>query len=211
MPRIKRIDTEGFIYHVLNRANARMQIFDDFKDYQLFEAILEEAKERFDVNVLSYSIMPNHWHLVLIPKKDGELQKFMGWLTNTHTRRWHTLKNTIGQGHLYQGRYKSFICQDDDHFLTLVRYVERNPKKANLVKRAEDWRWGSLWRIENGTIEQKELISEWPVFKPENYLNWLEQPQTEEEEEHMKKSLERGSPYGDNNWTMKMIKTFNCN
>jgi len=71
MPRIKRIDTKGLIYHVLNRANARVQIFDHFKDYQLFETILEEAKERFDVDILSYSIMPNHWHLVLIPKKDG--------------------------------------------------------------------------------------------------------------------------------------------
>ena len=95
---------------MLNRANVRVQIFDNHKDYQLFETILKEAKGRFDINILSYCIMPNHWHLVLVPQKDGELQKFMGWLTNTHTKRWHVSKKTTGQGHLYQGRYKSFIC-----------------------------------------------------------------------------------------------------
>ncbi len=70
----------------------------------------------------------------MFSKEDGDLSKFMGWLSNTHTQRWYALKKTTGQGHLYQGRYKSFICQDDNYFITLVRYVERNPKKANLVK-----------------------------------------------------------------------------
>ena len=123
------------MYHVLNRANARVQIFNSDKDYQLFESVLEEAVGKYDLGLLSYCIMPNHWHLVLCPKNDGDLSRFMGWLTNTHTRRWHTGKGTIGQGHLYQGRYKSFLCQDDNHFLVLVRYVERNARRANLVKK----------------------------------------------------------------------------
>ena len=105
MPRVRRTDIGNYVYHILNRANARVRIFDNNKNYQLFETILEEAKERFDMRILSYHIMPNHWHLVLHPKKDGDLSKFVGWLANTHTRRWHTMKKTIGQGHLYQGRY----------------------------------------------------------------------------------------------------------
>ena len=136
MPRVARTDIGGYAYHVINRSNSRVQIFDNDKDYQQFENILEEAVEKYDMRLISYCIMPNHWHLVLHPKDDGDMGLFIGWLTNTHTRRWHTEKNTVGQGHLYQGRYKSFICQNDSHFITLVRYVERNAKKANLVKRA---------------------------------------------------------------------------
>ena len=137
MPRITRTDVREEIYHVLNRANASVQIFNNDEDYQIFESILGEAIEKFDMRLLAYCIMPNHWHLVLYPKQDGDLARFMGWLSNTHTRRWHASKGTIGEGHLYQGRYKSFLCQDDNHFLTLARYVERNAKRANLVKNAE--------------------------------------------------------------------------
>jgi len=208
MPRINRVDVGDQIYHVINRANARVQIFDDSKDYKLFESVLEEAKEKFDMRILSYSIMPNHWHLVLYPKKEGDLSKFMGWLSNTHTRRWHSLKKTTGQGHLYQGRYKSFICQDDNYFITLVRYVERNPKKANLVKKAENWKWGSIWRRENGTIKQKELLSEWPVSKPKNYLIYLNKPQTEEEENAIENSILRSSPFGGIGWKEDIIEKF---
>lgn len=209
MARTTRTDVGDYVYHVLNRANARVQIFDNDKDYQLFEIIMEEAKEKFDMRVLSYTIMPNHWHLVLYPKIDGDLAKFVGWITNTHTKRWHIIKKTVGQGHLYQGRYKSFICQDDNHFLALVRYVERNPKKANLVQAVENWRWGSVWRRKSGTLRQKKLLSVWPVSRPKNYLNWLNQPQTEEEkEEIIKKSIQRSSPYGDDNWKEKIVKKF---
>src|SRR3989344_638541 len=133
MPRTERVAVGGYIYHVINRANARVRIFDTGDDYQLFEAILEEGKERTDMRILAYCIMPNHWHLVLYPEQDGDMIQFMSWITNTHTRRWHVAKATIGGGHLYQGRYKSLLCQDDTHFLTLVRYVERNPKRAHLV------------------------------------------------------------------------------
>ncbi|OGD66832.1 hypothetical protein A2442_02240 [Candidatus Campbellbacteria bacterium RIFOXYC2_FULL_35_25] len=208
MPRVNRVDVANQIYHVLNRANARMQIFDSNKDYQLFESVLEEAKEKFDMRILAYSIMPNHWHLVLYLKNDGDLQIFMRWVSMTHTQRWHAEKKTAGQGHIYQGRYKSFICQNDSHFLTLVRYVERNSKKANLVKKAENWKWGSVWRRENGTEKQKKLLSEWIIEEPKNYLKYLNEPQNENEEKAIQNSILRGSPYGEDGWRNKVIKKF---
>lgn len=209
MPRACRTDIGEYAYHIINRANARVQIFNSDKGYQLFENILEEAVERYDMRLLSYCIMPNHWHLVLYPKNDGDLAQFMGWLTNTHTRRWHAEKGTIGQGHLYQGRYKSFLCQADTHFLALVRYVERNAKKANLVKKAENWKWSSVWRRENGTTKQKEFLSSWPVHAPKDYLNWLNQAQTESEEEAINRSITKGNPYGDGDWVGRVVKKFN--
>src|SRR5258707_6113475 len=83
--------------------------------------------------VLSYCLMPNHWHLVLWPETDGELTDFVRWLTHTHTMRWHAHYHSSGTGHLYQGRFKSFPIQADDHLYTVLRYVERNALRANLV------------------------------------------------------------------------------
>ncbi|MFZ2522374.1 MAG: transposase [Minisyncoccia bacterium] len=208
MARIERIDVGGEIYHVINRANARVRIFDNENDYKQFESILEEAVEKFGMRLLGYCIMPNHWHLVLYPKNDGDLSKFMGWLTNTHTRRWHTVKNTIGHGHLYQGRYKSFLCQKDVHLLTLLRYVERNAKRAKLVNKAEDWKWSSVWRREHGTQNQKKILYSWPIDIPNNYLNYLNESQPEEELESVRKSINKNVPFGGSMWVGKTVDKF---
>jgi len=208
MPRIQRVDVGGQIYHVINRANARAQIFDNKKDYELFENILAEAVEKFDMRLLAYCLMPNHWHLVLYPREDGDLSQFMSWLTNTHTRRWHVMKRTIGHGHLYQGRYKSFLCQKDSHFLTLVRYVERNAKKANLVRRTETWQWSSVWRREQGKPEQKNILTEWPVPEPRNYLKLLNEPQTKAEEEVLERSTNKNIPFGSETWVDSMVRKY---
>lgn len=208
MPRIGRIDVGDHVYHVINRANARAQIFETDDDYKQFEAILGDAVEKYSMRLLAYCIMRNHWHLVLHPKQDGDLGLFMGWLTNTHTRRWHTAKDTVGQGHLYQGRYKSFLCEKDSHFLTLVRYVERNAKKANLVKKAEDWHWSSVWSREYGSPEQKKILSSWPVDEPKRYLDWLNQPQTQEEEDVLERSIAKDIPFGSDSWIEKVVLKF---
>ncbi|MFZ1987609.1 MAG: transposase [Minisyncoccia bacterium] len=208
MPRVERVDVANQIYHILNRANAHVQIFDTDEDYKLFEDILEEAAETYGMRILAYCLMPNHWHLVLYPHKDGDLQKFMSLITNTHTRRWHTAKETIGQGHLYQGRYKSFLCEKNNHFLILVRYVERNAKKANLVRYAEKWRWGSAWRREHGTKSQKKMLTNWPVPRPQDYLSFLNQPQTQSEEEAIERSLEKNIPYGGDQWVSGIVKKY---
>jgi len=191
MPRIDRIDVGDVVYHIINRANARMKIFDTDEDYLLFEKVLEEAKEKFDMRVLAYCIMPNHWHLVLYPKKDGDLQKFMGWLSMTHTQRWHAHHKTTGSGHLYQGRYKSFLVQTNQYLLQLFRYVERNALRAHLVKRAEDWKWTSLYRREQGSEEQKKLLSKWPIDIPKDYLGLVNEPHTNTEIESLRYCINR--------------------
>src|SRR3989338_9451987 len=145
MGRSPRVDVGGYAYHILNRANARLPIFFKEKDYVLFEEILREGVRKHDMRLLAYCFMPNHFHLVLHPKDDGDIQQFMQWVTLTHTQRWHLSKGTTGTGHLYQGRYKSFIAQTDNHLLAVIRYVERNPLRAKLVKKAENWRFSSLF------------------------------------------------------------------
>ena len=103
MGRPKRDSRAGIIYHVLNRANADLKIFEKDGDYEAFERVLTEAVERSKMRLLSYCLMPNHWHLVLWPHLDGQLSTFTGWLTLTHTQRWHAHRHSTGRGHLYQG------------------------------------------------------------------------------------------------------------
>jgi REP element-mobilizing transposase RayT len=122
MGRPHRAAQGGYVYHVLNRANARMRIFDDEAGYDAFERVLLEAVERTQTRLLAYCLMPNHWHLIVWPRKDDELSRFVGWLTLTHTQRWHAHRRTTGSGHLYQGRFKSFPVQEDEHFYTVARY-----------------------------------------------------------------------------------------
>src|SRR3989344_4564350 len=99
MARQLRFDISNYPYHIINRANARLKVFFKDSDYKLFEAILSDAVERFDMRLLAYCLMPNHFHLAVYPKKDGDIQKFMQWMTLTHTQRWHQTKGTPGTGH----------------------------------------------------------------------------------------------------------------
>jgi len=209
MGRPQRASQGGTVYHVLNRANARLPIFEKDNDFEAFERILAEAVERYEMRLLAYQLMSNHWHLVLWPKKNGDLSRFTGWLTLTHTQRWHAHRGSAGSGHVYQGRFKSFPVQDNEHLLTVCRYVERNALRAGLVRRAEDWRWGSLWRYVNGNRAERSLLSPWPVRRSGNWVDRVNEPQTEAELASLRRCIQRGSPFGNDDWTTKAITRFN--
>lgn len=204
MPRTNRIAPGGWAFHALNRGNARMEIFSKDADFRAFEAILRETSERFAMRLLSYCLMPNHWHLVLWPHNDGDLGRFMQRLTTTHVRRWHLHRHTVGHGHLYQGLYKSFPIQQDEHFLTVCRYVERNALRANLVRRAEDWPWSSLALWQQTPAErarqQRPILPDWPVDRPRQWLQLVNQAQSPAEEEALRRAVQRGRPFGSEIW-----------
>jgi putative transposase len=145
----------------LNRAVGRSTIFEKAGDYAAFEQVLEEAREQVEMRLLSFCVMPNHWHLVLWPREDGDLSTYLCWLTNTPTRRWHLAHRTVGTGPLYQGRFKSFPVQEDGHFFTVCRYVERNALRANLVAAAQQWLWSRLWHRVNKS--QAVTLASWPI------------------------------------------------
>jgi putative transposase len=209
MARIKRTDVGGEVYHVWNRSNSRMQIFTTDEDYKLFEHLLEEAVGKFNVRLLAYSIMPNHWHLILYPRYDGDLAKFMSWLTNTHTRRWHVTKKSIGHGHLYQGRYKSFICQQDAHFISIASYVEGKAKRAKLVKSAQAWRWSSLYRRNKRGANKKSFLSAWPTNIPKNYLSIVNKMIQPQDLATIELAITKSAPYGEDSWRHAQAKKFN--
>lgn len=203
MPRRLRGSTGGYLYHVLNRAVGRATIFKKESDYNAFEKVLREALEWQPMRVLAYCLMPNHWHMVVWPRKDGELSEFFRWLTVTHTQRWHAHYHTSGTGPLYQGRFKSFPIQSDPHLLTVCRYVERNALRANLVKKAEQWRWSSLWRRQQNDAG---WLAEWPVPRSADWVDYVNGIETVGELTALRRSVARGQPYGSADWTLSTAK-----
>ncbi len=206
MGRPLRVAPGGLVYHVLNRANGRMRLFEDDGDYFAFERVLAQACERVSMRLLAYCVMPNHWQCVVWPRQDGDLSRFMNWLTLTHTQRWHTCRHTVGTGHLYQGRFKSFVIQTDVHLLTVCRYVERNALRAHLVERAEDWRWSSLWRMTAGAAQQQSLISDWPLARPPDWIAWVNSDERAEDLTRIRQSVVRSQPFGERGWVTAMVE-----
>jgi putative transposase len=176
MARPPRAAEGGITYHALNRGNAGMAIFQDDEDYAAFERTLAEAVARHDVGLLAYCVMPDHFHLVVRPRGDGDLSRFMRWLSMTHTQRWHAHRHSAGSGHVYQGRFKSFPVQDDGHLATVCRYVERNPLRAGLVARAEQWRWGSLHPRRAAEADSLPALARWPIPRPRKWLERVNKP-----------------------------------
>ena len=145
-------------------------------DFEAFERVIVETHERQPIRILSYCVLSNHWHFVVWPEEDGQLTAFFRRLAHTHAMRWRVSRRTVGYGHLYQGRFKSFPVRDDDHLLALLRYVERNPVAAGLVERAQLWRWISLWSRMHGEQAIKALLSPWPVERPANWTARVNTP-----------------------------------
>ena len=200
MPRSRRIAKGDIVYHVLNRANGRLRIFKKARDFEAFEAIIAAGLERFDMRLCGYCIMGNHWHLVLWPRKDGDLSSFMKWITVTHSHRWHVSHGTVGCGHLYQGRYKSFPVQSNAYYLTLMRYVECNPLRAKVVKKTRDWPWSSF-AIRTGA-DKPITLSKGPLELPKQWKRMLNHPDAIEESvvDQIGQSMGRGRPLGDRDW-----------
>jgi putative transposase len=194
----------GIVYHTLNRAVARLPLFQKPADYEAFLRVLAEALDEHPIAILAFVLMPNHWHFVLWPQDDGQLTNFCRWLTHTHSMRWHAHYHTSGTGDIYQGRFKAFAVQDDEHLYAVCRYVERNPLRANLVAGAEQWRWSSLWRRLHGDEQPRALLAPWPLPMPEDWLAYVNAPQTEAELAALRRSVERNCPFGSAAWQQPM-------
>jgi putative transposase len=198
MPRTARASQAGFTYHVLNRGNARSQVFHKPADFDAFVQIMCEASARLPMRLLAYCVMPNHFHLVVRPNADGDLSRWMQWLLTTHVRRY--LAHYGHSGHVWQGRFKAFAIQDDNHLVTVVRYVERNPLRAGLVQRAEDWPWSSLnvARSASGVIPQ---ITGDDLLRRGDWVDYVNAPMTEAEADAIRVCIRRDRPYGSGPWT----------
>ncbi len=225
MGRPNRVDVGGYAYHVLNRAVGRRRIFRTEGDFTAFERVLAEAVQRSGgtVRLLAYCVMGNHWHLVVRTTVDGALSPFMKWLTLTHTQRYQVAHKQVGEGPVYQGRFKSFVIERGRHLLTVCRYVERNAARAALVERAEQWRWSSLWRWRHPEVQADDdpplILSPWPAAgvgtpaadgsgRPRQWLRQVNTPLSETELAALRRAAAKCRPFGSDPWTQRLIERF---
>jgi putative transposase len=200
MPRTARAAVGGLIYHVISRGNDRARVFHTDGDYWAFCQLIGEACVRLSMGVLAYCLMPNHFHLVLWPNNDGDLSSWMDWLLSTHARRYRRFHD--GWGHIWGERFKSFPVQGEDHLMTVVRYVERNPVTAELRTEAKEWRWSSArWR--ESRTDVPAWLTPYPGGLPKRWLDHVDESVTAAEYQRYLTSLERQSPFGDPTWIAK--------
>ena len=201
MPRTLRADEAGTIYHVTNRGNGRQTLFHTGGDFAAFERVLAEGLALYPVDLLTYCLMGNHWHLVLRPRADGAMGRLMGWVGVTHVRRHHAAHRMRGGGHLYQGRYKSFPVEADGHLLLVLRYVEANARRAGLVAAAADWPWGGLHHRTHGGGGVVPMVP-WPVDVPADWATSVVDAAIDGETLTRLRSdhVARGRPLGGSAW-----------
>ncbi|HMF38539.1 MAG TPA: transposase [Isosphaeraceae bacterium] len=140
MPRTARSIEAGMVYHVLNRGNGRLRLFHEEGDYDAFERLLGEGLKRYPVDLLTYCLMPNHWHLVVRPRTDVALGRLMGWVGVTHVRPHHEHYHRRGAGHLYQGRFKSFPVAEDKELRPCPPFSDVGP-----IGDSSRYRAGTSW------------------------------------------------------------------
>jgi putative transposase len=201
MPRIARGRLERGWFHVLNRGNHRQMLFHQPDDYAGFLQLLTWATQRFKVRLWGYCLMGNHWHLVVEVEGVDELSRWVHAICNRQVRLLHRENQSLGGGHIYQGRYKSFPIQDEAYLFEVLRYVEANPLRAKLVDRAEDWPWSSLSRVPiyDGLVEvaRPELA---PWVRDEPWHQTVNRIQTRERLCSLQQSVVRGTPQGQPDW-----------
>ena len=198
MPRRCRRTLPGVVFHVMNRAVRRTVLFENDNDYQAFIKVICESLRKFKVGIISYSVMPNHWHFVVICGRIADVSDWAHWFEGTHANRWNGAHRTRGLGAVYQGRFKAVPVQTGASLIRLCRYVERNPLRKGLVESAEAWVYSSLHAHCNNC--EPIPLERWPLPRPDNWVEIVNGPESEAELADLRRMLRKNYPIGDAAW-----------
>ena len=188
MPRNSRNLPAGSVVHIVNRGNDKRMLFERSREFDEFLQLVAWAKATCPVRIVAYCIMNNHWHFVFWVEVEWDVSAFLHRLTTTHAMRWRRDTRTVGHGHVYQDRFKASSIYSERYYYNCLRYVERNPVEAGLVRSATEWRWSSLGeRLGNG----RGILSPDPVGLPVGWPELVEQPLSQSEVEEIRRSLKR--------------------
>jgi len=203
MPRAARSSAGGLCYHVLNRGNAGIEVFHDARDYAEFVELLQQGVDTRGIRLLAYCLLPDHFHMVLWPRKDGDLSHWMQWLSTSHVRRYHRQHQTCG--HIWGGRFRAFPVQPNENLLTVLRYIEQNPLRLKelKVRKPDRWPWSSVGKEVAGLERPK--IEPGPMARGPNWLQSVQQALTAEELVLLRRSVLRGTPFGDPKWQQRIV------
>ena len=204
MPRMARVVIPGIPHHITQRGNRREQVFFTDAHYQRYLALLCDYAERHGLSIQSYCLMSNHVHLIAVPRRQSSLSRT---LKPVHLRYAQEANAYLGQsGYLWQGRF--FSCPlDERHFWSAVRYVERNPVCAGLVKRAEDYPFSSAAGhcglredpLLSDNLEQSDHVGDWQA--------WLRDEDAPQTIEYLRQATRTGRPAGNEAFIKKLERT----
>jgi putative transposase len=210
MPRPLRPIEDGLIYHVINRGNNRQNVFRKKSDFQAFLVALADLKTRKRFELYGYCLMRNHFHLLLRPA-DVSISRIVQSLLVSHTHRYH--KHYSSGGHVWQGRFKSPVIQDDEHLLAVLRYIEANPLRAGLVTRADEYPWSSFRAHGLGLADplldrliSYEKISPSAKTRQRKWSEKVHRPLDEAVLARIRRSNATGLPYGEESWIARLAK-----
>ncbi len=210
MPRPLRPIADGLIYHVINRGNNRQTVFHSEGDYAAFLKAIADHKERKPFELYGYCLMGNHIHLLARPRSCS-ISRIAQSLLVSHTQRYHRFHRTCG--HVWQGRFKSPVIQDDDHLLTVLRYIEANPLRARIVERAGDYPWSSFARHGLGRSDPLldplpgyDALASYPAARQRHWSAYVHHAPEEAELAAIRRSSETGLPYGECAWVDRLCR-----
>jgi putative transposase len=203
MGRPLRTTLGGYVYHVRCKGLQPKGIFRSDADYIDFLQVLMEASPRFDARLIGFCCLPNGWHMLVIPRRDGDLSKLIAWITITHSARWHLKPRRAASGGLYERRFKSFPVQDDQSVLDMLRFLE-----SHVVPHTEDhpWRWCSAALRANADpeLQQFTFLSMPPVPIPNDWSRQLRKQMEPELLAAIENCLKRGCPFGKPDWVERI-------
>jgi putative transposase len=211
MPRLLRAIDDGLVYHVINRGNNRQNVFHKPADFEAFLAALAELKERKPFELYGYCLLHHHFHLLLRPTGDSTISRIMQSLLISHTHRYHS--QYCSGGHVWRGRFKRPVVQNDGHRLRVLRYIEAHPLRAGLVKRADDYPWSSY--PAHGRGKSNELLDSLSVYdqlsplakvRQRKWSRWVHQHREEATLQATRRCCATGLPYGDATWLKRLAK-----
>ena len=210
MPRPLRPIDDGLVYHVISRGNNRRSVLHGDGDYLAFLQAVADLKERKPFELYGYCLLGNHIHLLLRPRK-GSISRILQSLLVSHTQRYHRLHRS--SGHVWQGRFKSPVIQDDEHLLTVLRYIEANPLRANLVEKAGDYRWSSFACHGGGSsdplldpVPAYEALGAGPASRQRRWSAYVHGTPDADELAAIRRSSETGLPYGEARWIDRLAR-----
>jgi putative transposase len=205
MGRPLRPVADGLVYHAINRGNNRDRVFFDDGDFRAFLRALAQTQLRYPFALFGYALLHNHFHLLLRPEPGQSISRILQSLTVAHTWRYHRRHHSVG--HVWQGRFKSPVIQDDEHLLTVLRYVEANPLRAGIVVDLKDYPWTSY--AAHGLGQGNPLLGAVPVWpglgateaaRQAYWRRWVHEPLTERELAELRRSVTSGRPFGSESW-----------
>ena len=216
MARRPRVQDDGQVYHAHNWGNNRATVFADDDDHLAFLRALADTKERRPFRLFGYCLMADHFHLLLRPDPGQSISRIVQSLTVTHT--WRSHKRHQSSGHVWQGRFRSAMVQQDEHLLVVLRYIEANPLRAGVVADLAEYRWSSFaapwaWprRSHVEPVPAWDELGRTPGERRRRWRAKLHRVQPEAELSAVRQSLRSARPLGAADWTERIAKRLGIN